>query len=277
MSYLILTNAFIINYAKLNITKLYFLEAMMDYSLILLVAGAVFLGSLMRSTFGFGDAVVSMPLLALLPVPFTTSVALVGLVGFTVALFFVVKGWKDKDPVVFRKLAVSTIAGIPFGLLLVQFVEQRWISFILGILLIVYSTYSLTGSKARQLFLQRRFQNTNYSLPFGFASGMLGSAYNMNGIPVVLYASGREWDSNEFMGNVQSHFLVSSVLIVFSHFLSGFWTVDLGVYYVFSIPAILAAVVLGKILYRKIKTDQFKRYVFYLIFILGLFNLLELF
>lgn len=41
----------------------------MDYSLVLLVAGAVFLGSLMRSTFGFGDAVVSMPLLAFLLFP----------------------------------------------------------------------------------------------------------------------------------------------------------------------------------------------------------------
>ncbi|OJF91855.1 hypothetical protein [Alkalibacterium sp. 20] len=48
----------------------------MDRSIIILVIGAVFLGSLMRSTFGFGDSVVSMPLLALFPIPFSTAVSL---------------------------------------------------------------------------------------------------------------------------------------------------------------------------------------------------------
>ena len=75
----------------------------MDYSVLFFVMLAVFLGSLMRATFGFGDSVISMPLLALLPIPFSTSVALVGLVGFTVALFFAVSGWKDKDPIVLNE------------------------------------------------------------------------------------------------------------------------------------------------------------------------------
>ena len=39
----------------------------MEVSLIFLVILVIFLGSLTRSTFGFGDWVVSIPLLALLP------------------------------------------------------------------------------------------------------------------------------------------------------------------------------------------------------------------
>lgn len=249
----------------------------MDISLILLVAGAVFLGSLMRSTFGFGDSVVSMPLLALLPIPFSSAVALVGLVGFTVALFFAVSGWKDKDPVVLKKMSITTLLGIPFGLFLVRFANQRWISFGLGILLITYSVYSLIGPTAQLNQLQERFKNTNYSLPFGFASGMLGSAYNMNGIPVVLYATMREWKPKEFIGNVQSHFIVSSSLIIISHFLSGFWTKEVGIYYLSSIPAIILAIWFGNYLYSKIDTEKFKKYVFYLILILGVFTLIEVF
>lgn len=93
----------------------------MNYSVIFMVMLAVFLGSLMRAIFGFGDSVISMPILALLPIPFSTTVALVGLVGFTVALFFAISGWKDKNPVVLKKLSLATIVGIPFGLLLVRF------------------------------------------------------------------------------------------------------------------------------------------------------------
>lgn len=248
----------------------------MDYTLILLVTGAVFLGSLMRATFGFGDSVVSMPLLALLPIPFSSAVALIGLVGFTVALFFAASGWKYKDPIVLKKLSIATLAGIPFGLLLVRFANQQWISLILGIILIAYSIYSLSGSTSRHQHLEMTFENTNYSLPFGFASGMLGSAYNMNGIPVVLYATTRDWSPRKFIGNVQSHFIISSTFIIISHFLSGFWTKEVGIYYLSSIPAIVLAVWLGNYLYNKIDTDKFKQYVFYLIFILGLLNLTEI-
>ena len=218
-----------------------------------------------------------MPLLALLPIPFSSAVALVGLVGFTVALFFAVSGWKDKDPVILKKMSFATLVGIPFGLLLVRFADQRWISLVLGIILMVYAIYSLTGPKTHQANVQKKFQNTNYSLPFGFASGMLGSAYNMNGIPVVLYATMRDWSPRKFIGNVQSHFIVSSTFIIISHFLSGFWTKEVGVYYLSSIPAVLLAIWLGNYLYNKIDTEKFKTYVFYLIFLLGVFTLIEVF
>lgn len=249
----------------------------MNYSVVFMVMLAVFLGSLMRATFGFGDSVISMPILALLPIPFSTSVALIGLVGFTVALFFAVSGWEDKDPIVLKKLSISTVIGIPFGLLLVRFASQQWISFILGILLIAYAIFSLTGSEKRQKMLHNKFSNPNTSYPFGFASGMLGSAYNMNGIPVVLYATMRDWSPRQFTGNVQSHFIVSSTLIISSHFLGGFWTMELLGYYLFSIPAVLVAIALGNRIYARIKTDQFIQYVFYIILLLGIFNLIEIF
>lgn len=249
----------------------------MSYSVIFMVMLAVFLGSLMRATFGFGDSVISMPILALLPIPFSTSVALVGLVGFTVALFFARSGWNDKNPVVLKKMSWATIIGIPFGLILVRLASQEWISFILGILLIAYAIFSLTNSAQRQKSLQERFSNPNTSYPFGFLSGILGSAYNMNGIPVVLYATMRDWSPRQFIGNVQSHFIVSSTLIITSHFLGGFWTSDLLVLYLLSVPAVLLAIALGNRIYARIKTDKFIQYVFYIIFLLGVFNLIEIF
>jgi len=249
----------------------------MDYLLILLVAGAIFLGSLMRSTFGFGDAVVSMPLLALLPIPFSVAVALVGLVGFTVAVVFAYSGWQDKDNIVLTKMSIATVVGIPFGLMLIQLVDQKWVKLILGLLLISYALYSLFGPKDQHEKLEKTFQNSNYSIPFGFFSGMLGSAYNTNGTPVVLYATLRNWGPRAFRGNVQSHFIISSSFILLSHFLSGFWTKEVGIYYLASLPAVLLAVLLGNAIYRRIDTSKFRNYVFYLIFILGLLTLYEIF
>ncbi|MER2063389.1 MAG: sulfite exporter TauE/SafE family protein [Alkalibacterium sp.] len=247
----------------------------MDSSILLLVIGAVFLGSLMRSTFGFGDSVVSMPLLALLPIPFSTAVSLVGLVGCTVALISIFSGYKHVDKAVLVKLSLATLLGIPFGLLLVRFAEKRWISLILGILLILYSIYSVLGSKSHQKAIENTFQDTTYGLPFGFFSGMLGSAYNMNGIPIVLYGTMSNWSPNTFKDTLQTHFLFSSLFIVLSHFLSGFWTRELGIYFLSSLPAVVAAISLGNYLYGKIDVTKFKQYVLFFIFILGVFTLID--
>lgn len=249
----------------------------MEFSLIIQVMGAVFLGSLMRSVFGFGDSVISMPLLALLPIPFSTSVALIGLTGLTSALFYAVYSWKDKDTIILRKLSLATLVGIPFGLILVRYASQQWISFLLGILLITYAIFSLTGSRARQLTLQKKFAHPHASYPFGFASGMLGSAYNMNGIPVVLYAAARDWTPKQYSSNVQAHFFVSSALIILSHIIGGFYTPTLAILYLASIPSVLLAILFGNQVYRRIPMTHFKRYVFYLIFILGILNLIEIF
>lgn len=160
---------------------------------------------------------------------------------------------------------------------LVKYASQKWISIILGVLLVTYAIFSLTGSKSRQTKLQEAFSNTSYSYPFGFASGMLGCAHNMNGIPVVLYAASRDWTAQQLTGNLQSHFIVSSTLIIIGQFLGGFWTKELAIYYLCSIPAIIFSVFLGKFIYSRINTHQFKQYVFYRIFILGVLNLVELF
>ena len=106
---------------------------------------------------------------------------------------------------------------------------------------------------------------------------MLGSAYNTNGTPIVLYATLRIWEAKAFRGNVQSYFIISSSFILISHFLSGFWTKEVGIYYLASIPAVLLAMFLGNFIYQRIDALKFKRYVFCLIFFLGVLTLIEVF
>lgn len=91
----------------------------MNDGMILLIVGAIFVGALMRATFGFGEAIVSMPLLAMLPIDLHTAISLLGLAGLTVALFTVVKGWRHIDRSTLVRLAIGTIIGIPVGLILV--------------------------------------------------------------------------------------------------------------------------------------------------------------
>lgn len=247
----------------------------MDTELILLVVGIVFLGSLMRAVFGFGDSIVSMPLLALLPINLSTSIALIGLGGFTVAVLTVLSGWKNVDRPVLKQLSIGTLVGIPVGLLLVKFAPNTVITYILGIFLIVYGMYSLVKNKIGQSKPRLWLNKPVWSLPFGFAAGMFGSAYNMNGVPIVVYGTMREWKPEVFRETLQAHFLISSSLIIIGQFMGGFWSKELLVLYGFSLPAIGIAILLGKFIYGRIPTYKFERYVFILVILLGIMLLIN--
>lgn len=247
----------------------------MTVTLIALVIAVVFAGALMRATFGFGEAVVSMPLLALLPIGLHTSISLIGLAGLTVAVLTVTTGWRHIDCPTLVRLAPATLVGIPAGLALVTFAPAAIVTKGLGAFLIAYGGYSLVRLVLTQTAARPLLVGSGWALPFGFAAGALGSAYNFNGMPVVVYGTLRRWNPARFHSTLQAHFLISGVLIVAGQGLGGLWTASLFTLYGLSLPAIAVAILLGIVLRRCIPTEKFKRYVFLIIVVLGILLLVN--
>jgi uncharacterized protein len=243
--------------------------ANMSIPLILAVVFVVFLGALTRTTFGFGEAVVSMPLLTLLPVNLHTSVSLMGLVGLTVASLAITTGWCHINRWALIPLVFAALVGIPIGLVMVTVAPTKVMTGFLGMALIAYGIYSLTRHFLISTKTKDRLQHPLWGLLFGFASGLFGSAYNFNGVPVAVYSSLRGWHPNIFRSTMQAYFFISGALIVAGQEMSGMWNVNMFTLYLFSLPAIVAAIVVGTILHRKIPTAKFQRYVFLLIATLG--------
>lgn len=230
---------------------------------IALVVLAVFVGALTRATFGFGEAVVSMPLLALLPVNLLTSASLVGLAGLTVALLSTVRKFGEVDRESLLRLSIGTVLGIPLGVALLLYVPQSVMSTALGSFLVLYGGYALTPT-ARSGKV-----GTRWAYPTGLFAGALGSAYNFNGIPVVVYGTFRRWPPGVFRGTLQAHFLVSGALVVAGQALGGVWTAELPRLFALSLPAIALATWAGHALHARIPAHRFKRYVYVLVVTLG--------
>ena len=79
------------------------------------VLAVVFLASLIRSAFGFGEALVAVPLLALL-IPVEVAVPLAVLLSVTVAGVILLQDWRHVHFRSASQLVISTFAGIPLGL-----------------------------------------------------------------------------------------------------------------------------------------------------------------
>ncbi|MBO0991854.1 sulfite exporter TauE/SafE family protein [Bacillus sp. SD088] len=247
----------------------------MNFTVIVLIIAAVFIGALIRATFGFGEAVVSMPLLALLPIDLHTSISLIGLAGLTVALFTVISGWRYIDRSALIRLVIGALIGIPIGILFIVKLPASIITVGLSIFLIAYGSYSFIKVLRAKSSVQPRLEASFWSLPVGIISGIMGSAYNTHGVPVVVYGTLRRWEPQRFRGTLQAHFLISGVFVVIGQALGGLWTENLFLLFGLSFPSIIIATLLGIFLHRRISNEKFERYVFLFIIILGLLLLLN--
>ena len=227
---------------------------MLSGSTTVLVVAVLFLASFIRSAFGFGEALIAVPLLALvLPVEVVAPVAV--LASITVALVAVVQ---DSSHIEVRSagwLVLSTLPGIPLGLLLLKTISEPIVKCTLAVVIGVFSSYMLLRSRPRE------FPHDRFAWIFGFAAGVLGGAYGMNGPPLVIYGSLRRWSPEKFRATLQAYFLPASLLGMLGYFLAGFWTQTVTRLYLLSLPLGLAAIFSGRALNRRMNLRQFHLYV----------------
>src|SRR5947209_12664911 len=104
---------------------------MADGWLIVWVLAVIFLATLIRSAFGFGEALIAVPLLALLmPVKVAAPVAV--LLSITVAAVIILQDWDKVHARSAWRLVVATVFGIPLGLALLLTVEEQVVKALLA-------------------------------------------------------------------------------------------------------------------------------------------------
>ena len=221
----------------------------------------LFASTLTRSTLGFGDALIAMPLLTLV-VGIKTTTPLVALVALTIALTISLSSWRQIDVKAVWRLIVSTLVGIPFGLFLLETASETLVKAVLGVLLISFGLYNLIQPRLPKI------EHRGLEYVVGFVAGVLGGAYNTNGPPIVIYGTLRRWSPERFRATLQGYFL-SSVLIVVGHGVAGLWTGTVLRLYVYALPVALVAIYLGGKLNQSIPRGQFDRFVYVALIIMG--------
>jgi uncharacterized protein len=221
------------------------------------VLAVIFVATLIRSTFGFGEALIAVPLLAL-RLPVTIAAPLAVLVSTVTAGVVVVQDWRH---VQFRSalgLVLSALPGIPLGVFLLASGNERVIKSILGLLIIGFSIYSLTASRARHLTEDHK----GWMLGCGFLSGVLGGSYGMNGPPLAIYGALRRWSPQHFRATLQGYFLPASLAGLIGYAALGLWSWPLTRYFLFSLPVVAAAIVLGRVINQRMRGAGFFRFVY---------------
>jgi uncharacterized protein len=223
---------------------------MTDGGLIVCVLAAIFLATLIRSAFGFGEALVAVPLLAFV-IPVEIAAPLAVLCSITVAGLVLAQEWHKVHVRSAGRLVLATLFGIPLGLGLLTAVPEPVIKALLAVVLVAFSTYCLTSRRTVLL------SDDRWAWLFGFGAGVLGGAYGMNGPPLVVYGTLRGWSAEHFRATLQGYFLPASLVGMVGYWLANLWVPAVTYYYLLSLPAILTAVLLGRLVNRRLKGQSF--------------------
>lgn len=217
----------------------------------------VFLATFIRSAFGFGEALFAVPLLALF-IPLKVAAPLAVLVSITIAAVVVAQDWRKIHLRSTGWLVGATLFGIPVGLLLLTSTHQQAVRIALAIFIMAFAAYSLLGSRPPEL----KQDSKAWLVTCGFVAGVFGGAYGMNGPPLVIYGAMRRWSAQHFRATLQGYFLPASVLGMAGYWAAGLWVPAVTHYYLLSLPVLLPAIWLGRVVNHRLHGDTFLRYVY---------------
>ena len=233
-----------------------------------LVILIIFCATLTRSTFGFGDALVAMPLLTI-AIGIRAATPLIALVAFSTSFLIIIRNWEKAQIQAAWRLIISSLLGIPAGLFLLKHGNEKVIKTILAFVIIIISLFNLVRPRSLKL------EGEKFAFIFGFIGGILGGAYNTNGPPVVIYGTLRRWNPGNFRATLQGYFLPTSISIAIGHGLSGLWTEKVFIYYLINLPFVVTAIIIGGVLNRSITGRNFINFIFMLLILMGLLLLLH--
>ena len=215
----------------------------MTDSTTLYVLLVVFAATLIRSAFGFGEALFAVPLLAL-RLPLGIAAPLAVLISILIAAVVVVH---DREKIHWRSagwLVSATLLGIPAGLALLTSSHQRSAKATLAVVIMAFAIYPLIGrtppSSRRTWDLALRLRPIRRSA--GRRVWHDGLARDLRSDAALVRAA--------LPRHPTGYFLPASIFGMAGYWWKGLWVPAVTHYFLLSLPATIPAIFLGRALNR---------------------------
>ena len=218
---------------------------------IILIGLIIFLASFNQGLTGFGFALTSLPLLSLV-IDVKEAIPLAAICGFIVNIYLTYQLKAHIDFSEIKLLIIGSIIGIPLGVFFLAKADESLILKILAGVILLFVLLNTTH------FIKPFNISNRWGLVFGFFSGILGGAFNTNGPPVLIYFYLKDWDKYKQKASITGYFIITSILIVTSHAVSGFTTSTILLHSLYALPFLVAGILLGNSLFSKVSTNLYR-------------------
>jgi uncharacterized protein len=236
---------------------------------IILFAAAAFAASLVAGLAGFAFGLVAAALWLHILSP-AQSAALIVAFGLVVQGFAV---WKLRRAIRPRRLLPFVLGGaigVPLGAELLRLLTRAEVSGAVGVVLILYSLYSLARPKLAAITAG----GPALDGAVGVASGVLGGATGLGGILTTLWCGVRGWSKDEQRAVFQPVAVAIFAMTALWLGGTGLVRVDTLQLFVAGLPAVLLGTWLGLRLYGRLDEAGFRKTVLVLLLVSGVALLL---
>lgn len=225
--------------------------------LIFLIAGFI------QGISGFGSALFAMPLLSLF-IDLKVAVPLCAFNGLTITTYLAFKLRKYVDYKKILPLLISSIPGIYIGVILLKSIDFSVLKIFLGLLISLYSIYSLIFTPQTKLI------NKLWLYIIGFSSGFVGSLFGVSGLPVIIYVTLTDWAKDVIKATISVFLCFSTIITIIVLLLNNLITPIVLNYFLLSIIPVVLGTYLGSKLYHKFNRHHYLKLLFIILIPLGI-------
>ena len=163
-------------------------------------------------------------------------------------------------------MLLAGILGVPLGVNLLAHIDPGVFKFVIGIVLIAFSSAMLiSGSRPAIAFGGRPADAA-----VGFAGGILGGMAGLSGALPTIWASLRGWSKEQRRGVFQAYNLTVLAVALGVHAAAGRITRQVLVDVLYALPGTLLGTAVGAAAYRRLSDHHFHRVILILLGISGI-------
>ena len=225
---------------------------------------ASFLGGLTSGLAGFAMGLVVSGIYLHILTPIQTATLIVGY-GFVTQGYGV---WALRHAVRWRGAApfiIGGLMGVPAGTMLLTYIDPAYMRIGVGILLVVYSIYSLARPA-----IKLAHEGVAAEVGVGFLNGLLAGLTGLVGIVVVIWCQLRNWPKDVQRAIFQPVLLATILTSTVSLSAAGAVTAETMKLYLLGLPCMLAGTWVGLKLYGKLNDAAFRKIILLLLLVSGL-------
>ena len=225
---------------------------------------ASFLGGLTSGLAGFAMGLVVSGIYLHILTPIQTATLIVGY-GFVTQGYGV---WALRHAVRWRGAApfiIGGLMGVPAGTMLLTYIDPAYMRIGVGILLVVYSIYSLARPA-----IKLAHEGVAAEVGVGFLNGLLAGLTGLVGIVVVIWCQLRNWPKDVQRAIFQPVLLATILTSTVSLSAAGAVTAETMKLYLLGLPCMLAGTWVGLRLYGKLNDAAFRKIILLLLLVSGL-------
>lgn len=237
------------------------------FEILFLVGLIIFVTHTLEAITGFGCTVLAFPFVIFLMDDLEQAKIVLSILAWALAAYFVVTKFSSINWKQFGIILLLAGWGLPLGILMFKNLDAALLKKILGVFIII--------SAAVQLFKCYVPDKGNWKLPsfvgylFLFVGGIVHGAFAVGGPLIVLYSAGKLPDKSQFRATMCLLWTTLNTVLILQYMNEGSLTLKIGQDLLFLLPFLIAGIVVGELIHKKVSEILFRKLIFSSLFLVG--------